>query len=371
MAMPQNRRMRKAMSLFTGTAVVVGTVLLTGGCARECVDDGLAQKHCPVDDDAAGSGSGGDDDGHSTGTGVNTDGDEPTESGAGGECPDLDVVLTPEIPTIQLVVDQSGSMAEDFGGVSRWDAVLNTLVDPDEGVVTRLQSAIRFGLSRYSTSDGECPHVQEMAPQLDAADEIAAELAALPLRDTPTGESLEIILDTLLEDTWDGDKFMVLATDGEPDTCAIPEPHTQNEIDETRGAAVAAVERAYGEGVRTYVVSVGTDIAQEHLQDLANAGVGNDPGDPDAPFYQALDQQALIDAFDAIINGLRECKFDLDKPLTTDQALLCELTINDVLIPYDDPDGWSLDGDMSIVLTGSACQAIQEGMVVVKMTCAC
>jgi hypothetical protein len=359
------------MHYASGGVLVVGAVLGLAGCADPCNDDGLAQKHCP-DEDASGEGSGegsGDDGG--TGTGTGTDDDPGSGSEGGGECPDLNVVLTPKVPTIQLVVDQSGSMAEDFSGISRWDAVRNTLIDPADGVVTRMQSAIRFGLSRYSTSDTECPYVREMAPQLDAADEIDAELLDVPGGDTPTGESLEIFLDTLLQDDWDGDKFFVLATDGEPDTCEIPEPATPEETDLVRGRAVQAVEGAYAAGVRTFVVSVGADIAEDHLQDLANAGVGNDPGDPDAPFYVALDPQALLDAFDDIVSGLRECTLTLDEPLQPEYAPSCDLTINDNLIPYNTPDGWRLDTETTIELQGASCQAIQEGVVVIKMTCTC
>jgi hypothetical protein len=348
-------------------------LLATWSCADPCNDDGLAQKDCPQDDDAGGEGSGeGTDDG-GTGTGTGTDDDGPgTGSDQGGECPDLSVVLTPQVPTIQLVVDQSGSMRDPFGAAaSKWEAVHTTLVDPVDGVVTQMQSAIRFGLSRYTTSGQDCPAVWEMAPQLDAADEIETEMGATPDGETPTGESLEIILATLLQDDWEGDKFFVLATDGEPDTCEIPEPTTDQEIETVRTRAVQAVEAAYEAGVRTFVISVGADIATDHLQDMANAGAGNAPGDPDAPFYVALDPQALLDAFDEIVSGLRECTLTLDEPLQPEYAPSCDLTINDELIPYDDPDGWRLDTETTIELQGDACQAIQSGVVVINMTCTC
>src|SRR5688572_14958809 len=38
-------------------------------------------------------------------------------------CGEVTVVVTPTTPTLVLLVDQSGSMTEDFGGMGRWDAL--------------------------------------------------------------------------------------------------------------------------------------------------------------------------------------------------------------------------------------------------------
>lgn len=347
-------------------AVAIGMTVF-GGCATPCVDDGIDQEHCPAQDGAT-EGSGGT---AATGAGSDTD-DGPGGGTAGGGCPDLDMLLEPKTPTIQLVVDQSGSMMEDFGGVTRWNAILNTLVDPADGVVTRLQSNIRFGASLYTNVTGGCPAVEEMAPQLDAQDEIETLLAAnAPGGDTPTGEALEIVLTGLEADTWDGEKFIVLATDGEPDTCAVTDPMTDEEIAAARMRAVDAVSAVYAAGIRTFVISVGDAIAASHLQDLANAGVGNGAGDPDAVYYQALDQQSLIDAFDTIISGVRECKLELSDPLTPELATSCEMTINENPIPLDDPNGWRLDDATTVELVGDACAAIQDGLVSIELSCRC
>lgn len=289
-----------------------------------------------------------------------------------GSCPTLDVLILPQTPTMQLVVDRSGSMDDDFGGTSRWDAVRNTLLDPVDGVVTLRQSEIRFGLSTYTTQGDTCPQVQEFAPQLDAADELTAFLAGQqPQGQTPTAASLVQVTATLGDDLWDGDKLIVLATDGEPDLCDLPDPETDEEIAMARDAVVQAVEAAYMVGFRTLVISVGDAIADEHLQDLANAGIGNGPGDPDAPFYVALDQAALVAAFDEIVAGIRECKFDLDEPLEAEFAGSCQLEVNGEIVPYDDPEGWELDDPTTVELLGSSCDAIQSGAVSIDMSCTC
>ena len=300
--------------------------------------------------------------------------DETAGSGGfGGECPDFAEVLLPQVPTFQLVIDRSGSMDDDFGGVSRWDATKQTLIDPADGIVTELQSQIRFGVSLYSNpGGGGCPDLEVLAPQLDAADEITTLLdGTMPDGDTPTGESLELITADLLADDWEGEKIIVLTTDGEPDTCAEPEPMSDEEIAQARGAAVDAVTGAFDQGIRTFVISVGDDVGEDHLQDVANAGQGVAEGDPDAEFYVANDTDALVAAFQDIISGIRACTFTLDEPLTADQAPGCEVTVNDSPVPFDDPDGWALDGEMEIELQGGACEGIQEGVVVVELNCGC
>ena len=70
------------------------------------------------------------------------------------DCPSVQVAVEPLIPTVQLLIDQSGSMTADFGGVSRWNAVNTALVDPQNGAVTLLQDRVRFGASFYSSLGG-------------------------------------------------------------------------------------------------------------------------------------------------------------------------------------------------------------------------
>ncbi len=343
-------------------------------CADPCVDDGLAQKAECASASATATVGAEDTSGSGTGDGSQTETDPSAGTGSGGsyECPALDLTLEPHIPTIQIVLDRSGSMRRDFDGVERWLAVRNTLVDPADGAITQLESEVRFGISMYTADMNSCPIIDALPPALDAADEIRMLIDATePGGSTPTGESLSLAMQTLLNDTFDGEKFLVLATDGEPDTCAVPEPMTPQEIEDARAHSVDAVSTAYQAGIPTYVISVGSEIATDHLQEVANAGVGKQPGEPDAPFYQALDQVSLIAAFDDIVAGVRDCKVELDKPLTDQLAPSCDVAINDAVVPYDDPDGWRLDGETTVELLGTTCVAIQEGTVTISMTCTC
>jgi hypothetical protein len=363
-------------------------IITLGGCAQPCFDDGLAQGGCPGGEtDSATdsntmtatesmSGPSASDTVATMSAGSNTETVTDTEVGTDsqGNCPTLEEVLEPNMTTFQIVVDQSGSMDEMFGTVTRWEAMRTTLIGMQAGVVTDLQSEIRFGLSLYNNpqGDGPCPVVDTIAPQFDAADPITTVLdASGPEGDTPTGESLELALQTLMEDNFDGPKFLLLATDGEPDTCEVPDPMTDMERATVRNRVITAVETAYAADVRTFVISVGTELAEEHLQDVANAGQGVQDGEPDAPYYVALNQDELLAAFNTIISGLRSCELDLPSELQEPYAPSCEVTINDSVVPYDDPNGWRLNDPTHIELVGNACSSIQEGLVSIEMHCTC
>ena len=333
------------------------------GCAQPCLDDGLGQTYCPANETEAGTGSEtpGDGDGDPTGAEGDTEG-----------CPLLDVILIPQTPTLVLLVDQSGSMDQDFGNAgTRWEVITDVLINPQTGIVPGFDASIRLGLTLYTSNNGsldgmECPILTEVAPAIDNAPAIEATLStALPAMDTPTGESLQETWQTLDALDVPGRKFIVLATDGEPDTCAEPNPSNG------QPEAVAAAEAAFGAGIETFVISVGADVSAAHLQDMANAGQGVAPGDPDAEYYQALDQAALVDAFEQILAGVRSCQLDLMTPLTAADAQSCSLEVNGTIVGLDDPNGWQLNDPLEVELLGSACDALQQGTSSVEMTCAC
>ncbi len=342
--------------------LLLAPALALTACAKPCLDDGLGQKFCPQDEDE-------------TIGDTNDEADDPTtgpettaEAGETEDCPLFDVVLIPQIPTLVLLVDQSGSMTAEFGDSDRWNTVYDVLVGQD-GVVPQFQAGIRFGLSLYTSNEGdmggECPILTEVPPAMDNLTAIQALLDANgPAGDTPTGESLDVVAGDLAALDVVGQKYIVLATDGEPDTCAEPNPQNG------QPQAIAAAEAAFAAGIQTFVISVGDEVSESHLQDMANAGRGVQPGDPNAPFYLALDEQALVDAFADILAGVRSCKLSLMDPLTPEQAQTCEVFVNGNAIAYEDPNGWTLDGS-DVELQGAACDALQAQTSSVSMECSC
>ncbi len=104
---------------------------------------------------------------------------------------------------------------------------------------------------------------------------------------------------------------------------------------------------------------------------MANAGTGWMPGDPDAPFYVPSDADAMVAAFQEIINGARSCVLTLDGAILPGQADQGTVTVNGVEIIFDDPNGWQVNSPTEIEILGTSCEAIQEGNVeiTVEFTC--
>jgi len=266
-------------------------------------------------------------------------------------------------PNVILVVDQSGSMVEGFGDSNRWDALRDSLLAEPDGLVATLQPAVRFGLALFSSEAGDsgpaagmCPLLTWVDPALDNLDAISAVYApADPLDETPTGESIDAVLErlTMTPDPSADPTIFILATDGEPDTCAEPNPQNGQE------ESVAAVERAYLAGIRSFVISVGNDVGMAHLQDVANAGIGRRAGDPDAPFWVAGDDEGLRTALSDIVGGELSCVITLEgriEDLT--QACTGTVMLDGNPLACDDPDGWRAVDGTHIELTGAACERL-------------
>lgn len=274
-------------------------------------------------------------------------------------CVDVQVQVEPIIPTLVLLVDQSGSMTADFGGQDRWDAMYETLMDPADGVVASLQSSVRFGLTLYSSVDGfdggECPMLTSVEPALDNLGPIDAVFGpADPIDETPTGESLAAVAQTLAAFQADGPKGIVLATDGEPDTCEQPNPQQGQDV------SLQAAQQAFDLGITTFIISVGDEVGAEHLQQMANVGVGKDANDPmPAPYYQALDAQQLVDAFEEIIGSFVSCELLVDGVVDLEQA--CDGSVFLDGVELECGTDYELPDQSTLLLLGEACATLQDG----------
>jgi len=320
------------------------------------------------------NGNGGGDGGEAKGPAVSVGGLGGSEQGVGGQggaCADITIEFEPIVPSVKLLIDQSGSMSENFGDDGeRWDVLYETLMNPATGIVTELQSQVRFGLALY-TGGNSCPGIIDVPIAIDNRDAIDLVYAQEgPENDTPTGDSITAVLPDVVSYAEEGPKFIVLATDGEPDTC--------EDGDDTEGGrleSIAAARAAFAQGIKVFVISVGNDVAGDHLQDVANAGAGlplpENDGDELAPYWQALDAAELVMAFDTIINGVRSCVLTVDGEINPDKACDGSVRIDGEEIACDDPNGWVLNSPTEIELQGDACDLIQGGEHVVDATFPC
>jgi len=298
--------------------------------------------------------------------------DAPPEPADGDACADVEFEVTNVVPTVVLLIDRSASMSEEDldtanPGVSRWDALKTALLDPT-GAVAALEEEVRFGVVFYaggSRTGNGCPVLDEggdpatlMPPRTGLLPDFTTYFTALgTLPDTPTGESVAFTAGELTAFTEAGPKFIVLATDGEPDLC------DDRQEPSGRERSLAEVTAAYTAGISTFVISVGTDVAEAHLSEIANAGQGFPASDmPAAPrFYQVTTQQALADAFEQIISGTRSCTLTLNGEINPKLADQGEVSLDGQPIPKNDTDGWRVVDGSTIELVGSACAAIQSG----------
>ncbi len=309
-------------------------------------------------------------------------------------CAKTSVELSSETPNVLLLVDRSGSMADELsGGVSRWAAVREALVNPSMGLVPTLQAEVNLGLALYTGPDRgrvgdmdtvgtddpdyveteECPYLVQVP--IAPSNAVPIEMAYRPVMmstnangQTPTGESIEaaapalLALDPML---YPGRKVIVLATDGEPDLCA-----DGNDEVGGRQRSVDAVTAAYTMGITTFVISVGSQVGEAHLHEIANLGQGLPADDPMDRFYRAADATQLAQAFDDIVNGVRSCTFTLDGKVTTDGSE-GSVTIDGNPLVQDDPDGWRLNSPTEVEFLGAACDQIKTGDHLVNVSFPC
>ena len=341
-----------------------------GTCYADCTPDGGQCASGQTCSDRGRCQAGGDGGGFSlTGSGGGNGGSG--NSGQGGNCGELELDFEPQIPTVVLLIDQSGSMTQNFNGQQRWDVVYDALMDPATGVVKALENQARFGLALYTyTSGPTCPELVEFKPPAlmshAAIDMIYAN--EVPEANTPTGDSLAAITPELVAFNEPGPKIIILATDGDPDRCEDPDGHDQVSMDEATDAAM----NAFSQGIQTFIIAVGDQVSEQHQQDMANAGQGLVVPAPSANCdpvmspntcarrYNPQNKQELIDDMTDIILGQRTCVFTLDGAVIPGKECDGEVQINGVVIPCNDPDGWQLNSSSEIEFVGAACDTIMN-----------
>jgi von Willebrand factor type A domain len=374
----------------SGEASVVGGGCSTGDCAdpgaacessAQCASASCVGGQCIAaggEGGASGSGPSMPSEDSTDGTFILADQDiEQSTGGSAAVCVDLEVNFERVTPTVVLLIDRSGSMTQNFdNGLDRWQTLVQTLTDPQGSLIKKLETSVRFGMALYSSDRGfgngptprQCPVLTNVDISIGNFSNMAAVLgnpANGPNGDTPTAESMAAVAAELTNFAEDGPKSIILATDGDPDTCEDP---NANDDDASKAKSVAAVAAAYAKGISTHIISVGDQVTASHLAALAVAGAG---GDVTAKAYTALDTAALVGAFNQIIGSVRTCDFTLEGTVEAGDAPRGSVVLDGQPLAYGDANGWVMPDQRTVRLQGSACATVQADASGISMSFPC
>ncbi|HEU5073274.1 MAG TPA: vWA domain-containing protein [Polyangiaceae bacterium] len=368
----------------------------------------------------SGGGSGG-----SGGTSSSTDGEVPI----GEACPEHANLGTcgkgaesakPKPVNMLIVLDKSGSMDHEANGVQKWAAMKDALGLALEEVADN----INFGLELYPTPElesdvidkdacGEAGNCCEMPSNMvmnvpvqsggDAVDLIVDKLNNTdPGGGTPTARALERALDYFTQGegaSLDGDKFVLLATDGGPncnsdlqcgaDLCTYNLDGMRDCSSFADGNCCEASSQAGGGdgcvdsynvvdrindlkdvGIETFVVGIpGTEAYSDFLDEFAEAG-GRAVSGTDFSYYRVDDVADLTDVFREItVQLVTSC--DLEIPEST-STLPPKVVVDCEIIPRfqngaggasEQTTNWEWEaGSETITLVGDACERVSQGV---------
>lgn len=232
-----------------------------------------------------------------------------------------------------LVVDRSGSMRENtLDGAQKWAALLAAL----EAVLPRIEHNVALGLVMFPqavegggprTSDSACAlrTTLDLEPQFNAASAIMARLRASPPDGpTPTAGAVEVAGRWFVDHPGsDGDRYLILATDGAPNCNPSLSPSTCtctgaasscssgggasasiNCLDDAR--TLESIDLFRRREVFTYVVGLnGAEAFSSVLDAMADAG-GRARG-VTPRFYPANTADDLARELSTITSGIANC----------------------------------------------------------------
>jgi hypothetical protein len=314
-----------------------------------CSANGTCDAQCTVGGSECGDGYVCTEDGRCVGE------EQPPVTTPDANCPSVVFEPMPVTPSITLVLDQSGSMFNSTiaPNTSRYQAMVDALVG-NTGVVTLLESKAYFGSKLYTCSANNATLAIETVPRaLNNANAIRASIGPkMNGNNTPTHAAIrDAIADFQQSPPPAGSPpVIVLATDGLPNSCNSGAGSGGGTT-----ASVNAARDAYAAGIPVYVLAINQNSS--HFQDLANAGQGWQPGQPNVTYYPVQNAQELKQAFDTIIAGVISCDLSLTATIDENQAMNGTVTINGVQLTYG--TDWTLVNGSTIRIEGDACTTLK------------
>jgi hypothetical protein len=308
----------------------------------------------------------------STNTAASTGTDTSTNTNIATGCSQQSVPIQALPPDILIIQDRSQSMTDDsndqpcsggsrFGGGncganSKWSQVTTAI----ESVVNAT-SSVNWGLFYFGNGISECGTntAPDVPVSANSAGQIVASLTAnSPGGATPTAVTVNNAVAYMQTLTDPNPKFLLLATDGEPN-CLNGNVNSTDEA-----GATAAVANAKAAGFPTFVVGIGTvTSATAALNGMAQAG-----GEPQAgatAYYAVSDTAGLEATLNQIVGLAASCTISLQNVPQGDWTIAIWATDSSgktIQIPNSASDGWAYTdiSRSSITLVGPTCDNLMN-----------
>jgi hypothetical protein len=226
-------------------------------------------------------------------------------------------------------------------------------------VLAKAPTSIHWGLKFFSTPSVTSaigstplgcvvlPSPEVLIDAVKANDNIVTDIASTkPNYNTPTRAAIETAT-IYLASLQDGrQKYILLATDGQPNCAVNGEYPTSPDLE----ATLQAIAAAYAAGIKVHVIGVGPSAG--NLDAMAvNGGTGK--------FYPALSPETLSDALNTIVGAVASCVYTM--AATPPDPNNLGVYLDKHLVPQSASDGWTLGSNNSVVFTGPTCDGIKAG----------
>jgi hypothetical protein len=305
-----------------------------------------------------------------TGTGTGTGGStKPPPSADGPNCGLQQYGLQNVPPDLLIIQDKSGSMADDesdnpCGGrnapamcVSKWTDITTGI----NMVVAQTDTTIRWGLKFFANDNGCGVNAGAAVPIGPGSGPAiaAAIMATRPGGSTPTAAAVTSGATYLMGLTDPNPKYILLATDGEPNCGAMA---AKTSDDDSTGAE-AAVMMAAMAGIPVFVVGVG-NVASAVMTLDQLAVNGGRPQATEPRYYPVASTADLVAVLKTIGGQITSCTFSLGKA-PPDPANIAVNAINaagtSTRLTQSMTNGWAYGAGMtSIELFGAACDNVKS-----------
>ncbi len=345
-----------------------------------------------------------DSDGKTGGSSGNEDDEtgEEVEEDTGPQCEQAEFSFTfePKTPNVMLVLDKSRSMSQlwdhDGNGATPTISRYNSLHNVVDYLVSEFSDEINFGAQLFPSAtayldepanDHSC--LVEGTPEVELGHNSAGDILAVmpPAGDfsfsggTPAVAGLTSAIDHLNDVAPEGNRAVIFITDGAANCSPDEAPEdTLFVYDDVVPEVIQAASA--NDGIPVYVVGInildemGTKPAVnpfDAITDAADAGGAPAPGAQ--PFYNAFNEIELADALEEVISDI-ECTVTLEnEPIFPENVgVTVDLQGYDQVADCETQNGWTYPSEEgpfnSILLCGTACDAIQNGgLVEVEYLC--